>query len=185
MSYGYKNPTPEQIKRRQEHWRAYYWRDPEKHRDRARRYKAGLTGEKLEAYRERMRAYLKEWRERNPDYHQRPERRAYAREWKRRERELNPEKVKRAEKGRLLKRKYGITLEQYEQMFAQQGGVCAICKRPETSVIKGSLIQLSVDHHHTEGRVRGLLCFRCNALIGTMADDPALIRAAADYLDRS
>ncbi len=83
-----------------------------------------------------------------------------------------------------LKRKFGITVEDYERMWDDQRGLCAICDKPETKVVKGRLNWLSVDHNHDTGAVRGLLCSRCNAGIGWMQDDPELLRAAANYLDR-
>lgn len=74
-------------------------------------------------------------------------------------------KNKRREKSNTLMRKYGITIEDYEQMLERQNGVCAICLRPESGVDKSSTVkQLAVDHDHETGRVRGLLCFRCNVV---------------------
>src|SRR5207253_2176895 len=66
-----------------------------------------------------------------------------------------------------LKRTFGLTIEQYESMLAAQGGGCAICGRPPREDIS-----LHVDHDHETGRVRGLLCFDCNATLGKAADDP-------------
>jgi hypothetical protein len=76
-----------------------------------------------------------------------------------------------------LKRKYGITLEQYDEMLAAQGGGCAICGRPPRDDIS-----LHVDHCHDSSDVRGLLCFRCNNALGDFDHDERLVRAAADYL---
>ena len=92
-----------------------------------------------------------------------------------RRKELNPEAQRRAE----LKRLYGITFEQYVQMFSDQGEVCAICK--QQCQTKKSL---SVDHDHETGRVRGLLCNRCNRALGMFRDDAALIFRAAQYLNK-
>jgi hypothetical protein len=78
-----------------------------------------------------------------------------------------------------LKRKYGITPEQYEEMLAAQGGGCAICQRPPREDIS-----LHVDHDHETGTVRGLLCFRCNNALGDFDDDVVLMQMAAAYLDR-
>lgn len=75
---------------------------------------------------------------------------------------------------------YGITREQYDTTVIAQNGVCAICRRHCSSGKR-----LSVDHHHSSGRVRGLLCGRCNLGIGQLNDDPAQLRAAADYLEKS
>lgn len=77
-----------------------------------------------------------------------------------------------------LKRKFGITPEQYEAMLAAQGGGCAICERPPREDIS-----LHVDHDHETGRIRGLLCFRCNNSLGDLDDDPALLRAALQYVE--
>lgn len=61
-----------------------------------------------------------------------------------------------------LKRRYGITLEDFDRMKAEQGGVCAICLKREAKV---------VDHDHKTGRVRGLLCGGCNGAIGILDED--------------
>ena len=77
----------------------------------------------------------------------------------------------------MLKAQYGITPEQYTEMVVAQGGVCLICRE----VSEG----LCVDHDHVTGKVRGLLCHECNMALGKMKDDPARLRSAAEYLERS
>lgn len=77
---------------------------------------------------------------------------------------------------RQLAEKYGITLSEYEGMFEDQEGVCAICQKPSDR-------PLVVDHCHATGRVRGLLCFNCNVGLGYYADRPECLRRAADYLE--
>jgi Recombination endonuclease VII len=74
-----------------------------------------------------------------------------------------------------LKQVYKLSLQDYEAMVAQQGGVCRICKTKPAR-------PLFVDHCHASGRVRGLLCHPCNASLGFMRDDPVIAAAAADYL---
>lgn len=81
-----------------------------------------------------------------------------------------------------LKQKYGLTLEEFDELLAQQGGGCAICGSPDPNAQHGVW---HVDHCHKTGRVRGLLCGPCNTGIGQMRDDPARLRAAADYLERA
>ncbi len=78
-----------------------------------------------------------------------------------------------------LKRRFGLTLEQYDDMLRSQGGGCALCKRPARP---GKA--LHVDHDHETGRVRGLLCFTCNNALGDFEDEPARLRAAIAYLHR-
>lgn len=81
-----------------------------------------------------------------------------------------------------LKRSYGMSLSDYQRMFETQGGVCAICKQPERVVRRGRLINLSVDHCHKTGVVRGLLCSSCNRGIGKLKDSPAILKNALLYL---
>jgi hypothetical protein len=80
----------------------------------------------------------------------------------------------------VLRTKYSMTLAEYNELLASQNGVCAICLGNETY---GKA--MPVDHDHTTGKVRGLLCHECNRALGIMKDDPALLRAAADYLERN
>jgi len=78
-----------------------------------------------------------------------------------------------------LKFKYGMSLEDYERMLVQQGGRCAICGSLESH---GKTQHFVVDHDHTTGEIRALLCNRCNPAIGMMGDDPDRLEAAARYL---
>jgi hypothetical protein len=85
-----------------------------------------------------------------------------------------------------LKHGYGITVEQYDEMFRSQGGLCAICGFPETAKRStGRTTNLAVDHDELTGRIRGLLCGRCNTGIGLLRHDKARLRAAIDYLQRA
>jgi hypothetical protein len=80
---------------------------------------------------------------------------------------------------------YGITLAQYQEMLASQEEKCAICEERETSVDRaGTLKSLAVDHCHNTGKVRGLLCSRCNTTIGKLEESPQLLRAMFDYLHK-
>lgn len=78
------------------------------------------------------------------------------------------------------KNKFGITLNDYNVMFKKQKGVCAICKQPET--VKNYF--LAVDHCHKTGKVRGLLCLRCNRGIGLLKDDYEILKSATKYLKK-
>lgn len=83
-----------------------------------------------------------------------------------------------------LKVNFGITLEQYREMFAQQDGLCAICRQPEVTDRRGEgrVIDLSVDHDHDTGVVRRLLCGNCNRGLGNFQDSLELLEAALLYL---
>ncbi len=86
-----------------------------------------------------------------------------------------------------LRRKYGMTVEGYDVMRDSQDARCALCgtNEPNGRVSKHTdAYWLHVDHDHESGQVRSLLCANCNTALGKMNDDPQLLRAAADYLDR-
>lgn len=76
-----------------------------------------------------------------------------------------------------LRVRYNLTEEGYRRLQEQQGGVCFICAKACSSGRK-----LAVDHDHSTGKVRGLLCRRCNQMLGVAKDDPTLLLRAADYL---
>ena len=81
--------------------------------------------------------------------------------------------------------KYSLTQSDYDAMLFEQDCRCAICRRPETAIYKGSIKRLAVDHCHKTGKIRGLLCSHCNQAIGKLKDSPRLLRKAADYLESS
>ncbi|MFI2349961.1 endonuclease VII domain-containing protein [Streptomyces sp. NPDC019443] len=73
-----------------------------------------------------------------------------------------------------FRRKYGLTQAELTQLIAEQGGVCVICLAAPAE---------HVDHDHETGRVRGVLCFSCNAALGQFKDRPDAIRRAAAYVE--
>jgi len=79
-------------------------------------------------------------------------------------------------------RRHGLTLDQYQALFKEQGGVCAMCKTPERTKRFGRVQHLCVDHDHETGRVRGLLCVNCNKVLGHAFDRPDILAAGALYL---
>jgi len=93
-----------------------------------------------------------------------------------RARRAKPEAKLKERAGHLM-RKYGMTIGQYDAMPGSQGGGCFICGRPPREDIS-----LHVDHDHSTGRVRGILCFCCNNALADFQDDPALLRKAASYV---
>lgn len=79
-----------------------------------------------------------------------------------------------------LARRYNLSVQEYMQLHELQRGKCAICGKPEVNL--GRL--LSVDHNHKTGKVRGLLCFKCNTAIGLLYDSEILLGMALDYLKK-
>lgn len=83
---------------------------------------------------------------------------------------------------RHLDRNYGITVDDWDRMYAEQKGKCAIC-RQEGFEMKPGYAKLNVDHCHETGEVRGLLCHNCNRGLGLFQDNKELLSRAIDYLD--
>ena len=129
-------------------------------------------------------------------------RKEYHRNWNKRDRTENPEKQKAVlkksrekhyekrlagnrkwvmenpEKQQKIRRRsrYGITPEMFDSMVLEQEGLCAICKeQPE---------RLVIDHCHDTGKVRGLLCLKCNSGIGLLRDSASVVENALTYLTR-
>jgi hypothetical protein len=119
------------------------------------------------ALREIARERARKWLEDNPE-RKRAYNRAYA----------EAGKKGASDRRSHLKRHFGITPEDYNRMLAEQGGGCAVCGDPPGATA------LHVDHCHDSGRVRGLLCFRCNSALGNLRDDPTIVMAEWCYLTR-
>ena len=85
---------------------------------------------------------------------------------------------------RHLKRKYNISLEEFNQMILDQNNLCAICNKPESRIHNktNELQYLSVDHCHKTGKIRKLLCDRCNLMLGKYNDSIELFELAVKYL---
>ena len=124
--------------------------------------------------RARNAANAKAWRQRNPEKWK-----AYypkAKAWML----ANPERVKINNRNGWLKRNYGITIQDWESIFDAQGRRCPICK----SVVPKTKHGWVVDHNHKTGAVRNILCQPCNILVGLAEEDVAILRSAAEYLER-
>lgn len=81
---------------------------------------------------------------------------------------------------RILKSRFGITLDDYVKMFNEQKGKCHICKIHQSKLTK----ILHVDHNHATNKIRGLLCAHCNLAIGMFKDDKKLLSNAIKYLNK-
>ena len=129
---------------------------------------------------------IKKWALRHPDkvaqYAEisRQRRNEYSAKWKRE----HPEHYFKASRNRHLKANYGITLDDYNKIYEDQSGLCAICKRPESRLFNqyGKCRHLAVDHNHDTKQVRGLLCGACNQAIGLFDEDILRMEAAIMYL---
>ena len=113
--------------------------------------------------------YYKEWINNNKEKKALNDKKRY---------EKNKENNKLNIRNNHLKNNYGITLDDYNIMLFQQDGCCAICKTHHTELNKN----LSVDHNHTTGEVRGLLCNNCNTAIGKLGENIQTIKNAIKYL---
>jgi len=91
----------------------------------------------------------------------------------------NPERAVLHDRRMNLK-KYGLTLDEYNELVEKQGGVCAICEK-----VCSSGKNLAVDHVHITGAVRGLLCMQCNRSLGGFDDDPRRLLRGVAYLQSS
>lgn len=111
-------------------------------------------------------ARVERWRRENPKKFE---------AWKKRNREENRDRIRVSNRRGHLRRKYGISLEDFDFLVVAQAGRCALCDRHDGH-------GLHVDHDHTSGRVRGLLCGKCNKAIGLLDEDPRLFAAAVGYL---
>ncbi len=77
-----------------------------------------------------------------------------------------------------LKKNYDLTLEQYNELLEQQNHCCLICHVHQSKLRR----KLAVDHSHKSGKIRGLLCTKCNTILGTFDDNIKLLESAIYYL---
>lgn len=133
-----------------------------------------------EANKDKCRENSKRWREKNKDKTRERNAKsklkygkAYYAEQMREWRKANPDSVKNTE----LKKRFGITLREYNVMLAAQGGVCAVCGQICTRA-------LSVDHCHETGQIRGLLCAGCNTALGLLGEDVVRMKSLIAYVHK-
>ena len=82
-----------------------------------------------------------------------------------------------------LRKTYSIGYNDFFEMFNAQDGKCKICKQAGFALVPNQRVYLVVDHCHTTGAVRGLLCHNCNRGLGMFQDDLATLRSAVEYLE--
>jgi hypothetical protein len=119
-------------------------------------------------YRANQTSNFYRWKERNPERYR-------ASQKARTERDKRSAEAKQKKREQMLRRNYGITQAEYDQMLGEQRGGCALCFRAPGAK------PLHVDHSHETGTVRGLLCHRCNWFLGTVDADPTIIQRIIDY----
>ena len=91
----------------------------------------------------------------------------------------------KTDKNRKLKKAYGITLEQYEELLSKQDGKCSICGIDNNGKYRNKPRAFAVDHCHNTGKVRGLLCSDCNTGIGLLKDNVNYLESAIKYLNKN
>jgi len=165
-----KSLTPEELvehRRQVNREKSRRWRaaNPEKNREnvavweaanpeKVKEYRVKASKTYTETHREDRRRQWREWNARNKTYRQ-----EYARL-------------------RSYEKNYGITVEEYDALVHLQGGRCAICRIAQP----GGAGRWHVDHCHSGGHVRGLLCTKCNTALGLFKDDPVRLGEAIKYL---
>ena len=96
----------------------------------------------------------------------------------------NKMRMKELSRGSSLKKKYNLSIDNYQRMIEQQNNKCAICSNGETNTFKGNIVYLSVDHDWKTGKVRELLCKNCNTSLGNLNEDISLFYKCIKYLKK-
>lgn len=107
-------------------------------------------------------------------------------DWWARKREARLAANPSMERDRNIKRRFGLSREDYNKKLEIQNYVCAICKQSETAIDArvGSLKSLAVDHCHNSNKIRELLCWRCNGTLGKIEDNVELLQKMINYLQK-
>ena len=96
------------------------------------------------------------------------------------------EAVRHRRSKRDMKANYGLEWDDYLHLVKLQNNLCRICNKPETAISRfGTPKRLTIDHCHTTGRIRGLLCDNCNRGLGHLKDDILILESAIEYLRTS
>ena len=84
-------------------------------------------------------------------------------------------------KSQYLKRNYGLTFEEFDALLTEQGNACAVCG---TTKLTGRHRRFSVDPYKSTGKIRGLLCYRCNTALGLVGDNIHTLKSMIEYLEK-
>ena len=134
---------------------------------------------------EKLKLYQKEYYLKNKDkIKQHIKEKSQTEEFKEKRRAFNKA---RKEKNRNIyyKKRYGIDLQEYNQLLISQNNKCAICKIDENEIKHGRNTYFAVDHCHKTGKVRGLLCYKCNSVLGFVNDNIDNLVNAIKYLENA
>jgi hypothetical protein len=159
---------PEKFRLRQRKWRSD---NIERAREHERRSRQKCYWANPEKAREKSAARKRQTYAKNPEKFR-------ARHREKRQENLHQRRI--YEREWFYKNRYGITIRGKEEMLAAQGGVCAICDSPDPGNKKG---WWHVDHCHTTGAVRSILCSSCNSGLGYAKDSPVILRKMAEYIE--
>jgi hypothetical protein len=160
------------------HKNGEYWISQEKFEEKksnGRAYQRKLRSQNKEHFRQREKEYRIKNKDKISEYRRRDKKKnkerydAYKKQW----RKNNPDSSRNTQ----LKKCFGITLCDYNQMLESQNGVCKICKQKCSS---GK--NLAVDHCHKTGIVRGLLCGNCNKALGLFQESSEIVKMASEYI---
>jgi len=170
----------ETLRKQREYQKEYRLRNLEKSREQERKRAASGRNASREAYN----AYMREWGAKNKERLNEARRKRLKTDPKYAEKQREKDRERYANnplsrRNTSIKTKYGITLDTYNSMYESQNGKCAIC---EGSFESGSRRGLVIDHCHTEGNVRRLLCRQCNTGLGQFKDSVSLLEKAIKYL---
>jgi hypothetical protein len=161
--------------------RKYYLKNRDKVLKKMKKYK--------KIYKEKIKQYQIEYREKNKDKIKKQRKKYYQRNKKEilKKQKKHREKNKKRRNTYRIKKKYNINNKQYINMLKIQNRCCAICYNKETIINKhtGKIKALSIDHDHKAGKVRGLLCSKCNKMLGTVNENIFILKNAIDYLNKN
>lgn len=138
-----------------------------------REYDLKYAKEYREKYPERVKLSTQKWRDKNKERI-----REYRKNYNKIYFEKYRERLNERRRDLELENRYGITREEHKQRYVNQNGCCDMCKQPTPYE------KINTDHHHDTNRTRGLICHRCNLVLGFMESQPESIKLGIEYLEK-